>query len=263
MGVYTDDIGRDGRRGLPIHSSMYKNLRTNLPKEVMAFPDFPFDNTKCNRSFVGHDEVRSYLECYTDHFNIRPFIHFEKRVNHVVPENGGWKVSVIDMGTAEVTSDSYRAIIVCNGHYSIPAFADIVDIEKFKGTVIHSHDYRRNSAFSGRNVAVLGAAASGQDIGLEIAQVADKVYLAHNNPAMVSPLPDNVEQCKGIVSCVGDDAFMLSDGTEIERIEVLVFCTGYEYDMSFMSEKVPLRLRDRQIQPLYKHLVHTGFPTLA
>ena len=72
-----------------------------------------------------------------------------------------------------------KAIIVCNGHYSIPAFADIVDIEKFKGTVIHSHDYRRNSAFSGRNVAVLGAAASGQDIGLEIAQVADKVPYPH------------------------------------------------------------------------------------
>ena len=37
----------------------------------------------------------------------------------------------------------------------------------------------------------------------------------------------------------------------------------YEYDMSFMSEDVPLRLADRQIQPLYKHLVHTKYPTLA
>ena len=37
----------------------------------------------------------------------------------------------------------------------------------------------------------------------------------------------------------------------------------YEYDMSFVSEEVPLRLADRQIQPLYKHLVHTRYPTLA
>ncbi|XP_071241971.1 uncharacterized protein [Salvelinus alpinus] len=29
--------------GLPIHSNMYRDLRTNLPKEVMMFPDFPFD----------------------------------------------------------------------------------------------------------------------------------------------------------------------------------------------------------------------------
>ena len=40
---------------------------------------------------------------------------------------------------------------------------------------MHSHDYRANGDFRGKNVAVLGAAASGQDIGLEIAQAADKV----------------------------------------------------------------------------------------
>ena len=33
---------------------MYKNLRTNLPKEVMTFPDFPFDDAECGkRSFIG------------------------------------------------------------------------------------------------------------------------------------------------------------------------------------------------------------------
>ena len=41
--------------------------------------------------------------------------------------------------------------------------------------VMHSHDYRANSEFRGKRVAVLGAAASGQDIGLEIAQAAAKV----------------------------------------------------------------------------------------
>ena len=33
---------------------MYKNLRTNLPKEVMAFPDFPFPKDAKMRSFVTH-----------------------------------------------------------------------------------------------------------------------------------------------------------------------------------------------------------------
>ena len=65
--VYTDEVGREGRHGLPIHSSMYKNLRTNLPKEVMAFPDFPFDDSECGkRSFIGRlggdvDKLGDYL----------------------------------------------------------------------------------------------------------------------------------------------------------------------------------------------------------
>jgi len=172
-------------------------------------------------------------------------------------------VSVVDLGTEEVTSDLFRAVLVCNGHYSIPAFAEVANLKEFRGKVMHSHDYRANSEFRGKKVAVLGAAASGQDIGLEIAQAAAKVFICHNNPTMTSPLPSNVEQCKGIVSCVGSNAFTLSDGAAIDAVDALVFCTGYEYDMSFMSEEVPLRLADRQIQPLYKHLVHTRYPTLA
>ena len=37
---------------ISLSSGMYKNLRTNLPKEVMAFPDFPFKKSK--QSFVTH-----------------------------------------------------------------------------------------------------------------------------------------------------------------------------------------------------------------
>ena len=32
--VYTDDIGTDSTTGLPVHSSMYRHLRVNIPVEV-------------------------------------------------------------------------------------------------------------------------------------------------------------------------------------------------------------------------------------
>jgi len=32
--VYTDDVGTDSTTGRPVHSSMYKHLRVNIPKEV-------------------------------------------------------------------------------------------------------------------------------------------------------------------------------------------------------------------------------------
>ena len=35
---------------------MYQNLSTNLPKEVMAFPDFPFASQE--KSFLHHTEVQ-------------------------------------------------------------------------------------------------------------------------------------------------------------------------------------------------------------
>lgn len=47
-------------------------FRTNLPKEVMAFPDFPFPEG--DESFLHHSEVQKYLEDYAQHFDLYPHI---------------------------------------------------------------------------------------------------------------------------------------------------------------------------------------------
>lgn len=45
---YTDENDKD-KYGVDVHSSMYQGLLSNIPKEIMAFPDFPF---KLERSVV-------------------------------------------------------------------------------------------------------------------------------------------------------------------------------------------------------------------
>lgn len=50
--------------------------RTNLPKEVMMFPDYPFD-PKLN-SFLPHQEVQRYLEGYCQSYNILPHIRVSR-----------------------------------------------------------------------------------------------------------------------------------------------------------------------------------------
>ena len=58
-------------------------------------------------------------------------------MSHVAPakDRGGWRVSVVDLASNEVASDLFRAVIVCNGHYSIPAFADVANLRQFGGKV--------------------------------------------------------------------------------------------------------------------------------
>ena len=70
---------------------------------------------------------------------------------------------------------TYDALVVCNGHYSAPRCPEVSGSEAFPGTVMHSHNYRHNSAFRGQTVVLVGASASGEDICREIAEVADKV----------------------------------------------------------------------------------------
>jgi len=49
-----------------------KCSRTNLPKEVMAFPGFPFPDHL--PSFIKHQDVLKYLEDYATHYDLLQYI---------------------------------------------------------------------------------------------------------------------------------------------------------------------------------------------
>ena len=85
--VEDDLTGADANRAKRVHSSVYKNLRTNLPREVMGFGSFPFTRafTDDNRRFCGHEEVRAYLDAYADHHDIRKRVRLGTRVVAVTP----------------------------------------------------------------------------------------------------------------------------------------------------------------------------------
>ncbi|KAG6921730.1 Flavin-binding monooxygenase family protein [Chelydra serpentina] len=160
--VYTEETGQSPD-GLPIHSSMYRDLRTNLPKEVMAFPDFPFDPSL--PSFLHHSDVLAYLESYADHFRVREHVRFSWLVDAVSPAEGaagGWDVTACRAQDRRVrATERFDAVIVCSGHYSDPFVPPIPGLETFPGRVLHSHEYRCPEPFAGRTVVLLGAGPSG------------------------------------------------------------------------------------------------------
>ncbi|KAF4652268.1 monooxygenase [Perkinsus olseni] len=53
---------------------MYHSLRTNLPKEVMQFRDFPFPSDL--PSFIPRAAVQRYLEDFADSGKLREYIKF-------------------------------------------------------------------------------------------------------------------------------------------------------------------------------------------
>lgn len=49
------------------------------------------------------------------------------------------------------------------------------DQEKFKGRIIHTHDYKRPNGFEDKRVCVVGVGNSGGDAAVELSSVADQV----------------------------------------------------------------------------------------
>jgi Flavin-binding monooxygenase-like len=193
-----------------LHSSMYANLRTNLPREVMGYLDYPFDtqfssNKNNNKSvssidprrFCSHQEVLLYLEAYAEEFDLVKWIRFNTTVTTVNPlidvainigeANGKkaawprWRVSSCSNSSAarKVLEEEFDAVLVCNGHYSEPRVPQFPGFDTFPGLQTHSHNYRRPEEFSGKKVVLVGAAFSGMDIAQEIFDAgAAEVYLS-------------------------------------------------------------------------------------
>ncbi|XP_040202694.1 flavin-containing monooxygenase FMO GS-OX4-like [Rana temporaria] len=231
--VYTEEV----ESGAHIHSSMYRDLSTNLPKEIMEFPDFAFDPSL--PSFIHHSEVLKYLEDYTDRFSIRPHIKFNTRVVSVTPVLGEGKNSEVSWDVTSQTQDNgdpvterFDAIMVCAGHYSHPFLPDIEGLEQFQGQVLHSKYYRYPEVFSFHSVVVLGAGPSGLDISLELSPHAKHVSLSHQGSPLQWTPPANLSFVPPVVRAT-HNSLICEDGTEI-MADTLIFCTGYKYTYPFL-----------------------------
>ena len=106
----------------------------------------------------------------------------------------------------------------------------IPGLESFPGLVMHSHDYRHPEVFQGKHLVILSAASSGQDICLQAANHAEKVYLSHKN-TLCCKLPENVERHRPIKSVSGDGAVLFEDGQE-RKADAILLCTGYSFFFS-------------------------------
>lgn len=45
--------------------------------------------------------------------------------------------------------------------------------------------------------------------------------------------------------------------------DCLLFCTGYHFTFPFLTDNCHVTIDDERVTPLYKHLIHTEFPTLS
>ncbi|WAR13436.1 GSXL3-like protein [Mya arenaria] len=257
---YTDHIGTM-ENGIPVQSSMYRNLKTNLPKEVMAFPGFPFPQNL--PSFVKHEDVLQYLTDYYQHYDLHKYLKLNTRVDLVEPVKAGTRTewSVTYSSENQSQTGQFDAVIVCNGHYAVPLVPHLEGEKSFQGEITHSHDYRVPDVYKDKVVVCLGAAASGQDVSLDIATVANKVIISHNKPSLKTVLPSNVCQQTGIDRLTEKTA-VFTNGKE-EPVDVIMLCTGYRYSFPFLSPNCAVNIEDERVTPLYKHIIHTRYPTLS
>ncbi|KAH9633072.1 hypothetical protein HF086_010181 [Spodoptera exigua] len=259
--VYTENVGYDDF-GLPIHTSMYKSLRTNLPKEIMGFPDFPVPES--DTSYLPAKDMLAFLKLYADKHGVTEKIKFCHHVQLIIPKQTPsgelWDVTYKNLTNGAIETKEYDYIFVCNGHYNTPFIPQIPGLKEFKGDVMHSHDYRVPDIFADKRVLVIGAGPSGMDIALELTTVSKKIILSHHlkeQPRTV--FPDNLQQKPDVERLEGNKVYFL-DGSQ-DEVDVVFLC--YMYNFPFLHESCDIVVEENCVEPLYKHVVNMKHPSMC
>jgi hypothetical protein len=226
---------------------------------LMAFRDYPFDERGGGRAewprFPHHSHVLSYLESFARHFDLEPLITCGTQVRDIDPQANSWRLSLDSKGKS--TIDEFDAVAVCSGHFSKPRVPALPGMSQFGGMQLHSHNYRRPEDYAGQVVAVLGVGASGADIVQEISRHAEHILWCG--------FPDIDEQ-SGVVRRLPLPEKVTSNGLSFAslnvRVDTLVYCTGYHYDLPFLGSDL-LEITDNHVAPLYRDILPPAWPTLG
>ncbi|TYP82781.1 cation diffusion facilitator CzcD-associated flavoprotein CzcO [Blastococcus xanthinilyticus] len=159
-------------------SSAYRSLQIDTSSRSLAYPDFPVRPDRPAYLRAGH--VLEYLESYAAEFGVADRVQTSTEVTSVEPVGSRWSVTTDRHGAR-----SYDAVVVANGHLSVPRRPSFPGT--FTGQQLHSHDYRTPEPFSGKVVVVVGMGNSGCDIAVDLARVAGQVHLSTRRSAWILP----------------------------------------------------------------------------
>jgi len=252
--------------GEPVHSSMYRNLWSNGPKEVLEFADYTFDEHfgRPISSYPPREALWDYIAGRLKNSDVRRYIRFETVVRWVTfdEEAKTFAVASENLVTGETTVETFDHVVVASGHFSSPNFPEFEGIETFPGHVSHAHDFRGAEEFKDQDVLVIGASYSAEDIGSQAYKMgARSVTASYRSEPMGYDWPEGFEE-RPLVTRFEGNTVHFRDGSS-KHVDAVIVCTGYAHKYQFLPQNLALRSRNN-VYPdgLYRGVVWQQNPAL-
>jgi len=273
---------------------LYRGLRTNLPREIMAYRSKPWGGNGNSPSFVAHGDVQQYLKNYAKEFSLEESIQLNCEVTNMTmnlndvslaspcksdissKKKESWpkiELDWFDSISNKKNSDEFDAVIVCNGHYSKTIYPVVPGLdENFKGKITHSIAYDNPFVYKDLVVLCVGGRASGSDLTREISQVAKHVFICDSAfPKEFSGVPQtlgNVTYLPRLMKYDSSEGFLFHDCQIcLNNVDCVIFCTGYDYHFPFITPTSNLEFSapfgERRVSPLYEQIWHVDYPNLC
>lgn len=250
---YTWRVGLD-QNNHPVHSSMYKYLWSNAPKECLEFGDYSFEQ-HFGRDIASYPPRAVLLDYITGRArlsNIRHMIQFNTLVEHVRYDQqaGQFEVSTVlcSNGVRLRATEWFDYVICASGHYSYPNYPHYPGFGQFQGRILHAHDLKDACEFSGKDVLIIGTSYSAEDIASQCWKYgANSITISHRTkPIGYHTWPHNITEVP-LLSRV--ESSFKSDGSgelqaggvahfvdgSTKHIDAIILCTGYVFHFPFLT----------------------------
>jgi cation diffusion facilitator CzcD-associated flavoprotein CzcO len=155
----------------------YDRLHLHTDRGHSGLPGWPMPHSF--PTYPSRAEVIAYLESYAAHFGIQPV--FNTTALSVGRDGARWKIDT------ERASLSAPIVVIATGWADFPYRPFWPGSDSFRGSVIHSSDYRNASPYSGKRVLVVGFGNSGGEIALELAEAGIDTTIAVRGPVQILP----------------------------------------------------------------------------
>ena len=252
--------------GEPVHSSMYRNLWSNGPKEALEFADYSFDEHfgKPISSYPPRAVLWDYIAGRLEKSNVRDQIRFQT-VARWVDYDADQEIFTLTsehLPTGESVIEEYDRVIVASGHFSFPHMPTFEGIETFPGYISHAHDFRGAESFEGKDVLVIGASYSAEDIGSQAYKMgAASVTASFRSQPMGYEWPEGIEE-RPVVERFDGNVAHFADGST-QHVDAVIMCTGYLHKYPFLPDDLALS-SPNNVYPdgLYRGIVWQNNPRL-
>ena len=178
------DIGGAFNTGKTEKQGAYNDLHLTVSNYFMSFSSFPPRDVK--RRYWTAAEYCNYLKDFANEFRLVDHIRFNSTVLDIAPlDEETWRITYEKNG---VTLEEYAdAIAICSGRFRQPKIPRFPGLERFKGQIHHSFNYKSPQEFRGKDVVCIGAGESGSDVVHQIAKVCQSAHLVINRPKHIIP----------------------------------------------------------------------------
>ncbi len=171
-------------------------------------------------------------------------------------------------------TEAFDAVLVATGHYIVPWIPSIPGLLQFAATspaaVIHSKALRDWDLYKNKNVVVVGASISGADIAFALADDVAPPLIAVVRGNYNNFFKDWAFQHPNIVrkpsmSSITTDAsskatIIFEDGSVVERVDHIIFGTGYTWTLPFLPQ---IDIRNNRPRHIYQHIFWQEEPSLC